>query len=45
LILHEQGRLQKSDPRPRVEILPSYTPTLPTDEPVIDLRGSMLKLC
>jgi hypothetical protein len=45
LILHEQGRLNKTDPRPAVDILPSYTPTLPKDEPVIDLRGSMLKLC
>jgi hypothetical protein len=38
LILHEQGRLDRTGPRPVVEVWPSYTTTLP-NEPVIDLRG------
>jgi hypothetical protein len=43
LILHEEGRLEKTGPRPAVEIYPSYVTTLPKGEPVIDLRG-MAKL-
>jgi hypothetical protein len=43
LILHEEGRLEKTGPRPAVEIYPSYVTTLPKGEAVIDLRG-MAKL-
>jgi hypothetical protein len=41
LILREEGRLGAgtSGVYPTVDILPSYTTTLPKNEPVIDLRG------
>ena len=39
LLLHEEGRLPSDAIRPRVDIYPSTTTTLPKNEPVIDLRG------
>jgi hypothetical protein len=38
LILREEGRLAP-DAHPAVDPLPSYTTTLPKDEPVVDVRG------
>jgi hypothetical protein len=39
LILREKGRLPAQGPRPKVDILQWDTPTLPNDEPVINVRG------
>jgi hypothetical protein len=39
LILHEQGRLDPGDPRPKVDIYQSGSTEFPPGEPVIDLRG------
>jgi hypothetical protein len=39
LILQEEGRLTPRGAQPIVDILPWETTTLPTDEPVIDVRG------
>lgn len=39
LILREEGKLTTQGPRPVYDIYPSYSTTLPSDEPVIDLRG------
>jgi hypothetical protein len=38
LILREEGRLRPQSQRPVVDILPWQTTTMPTDEPVINLR-------
>jgi hypothetical protein len=38
LILREQGRLAPNSPYPVVDPLPSFTTTLPADEPVVDVR-------
>jgi hypothetical protein len=39
LILREEGRLSANAPRPEVDIIQWNTNPLPTDEPVISLRG------
>jgi hypothetical protein len=39
LILREKGRLAANGPHPIVDTLPSYTTTLPRNEPVVDVRG------
>jgi hypothetical protein len=39
LILREEGRLPEQGPRPEVDIIQYDTNPLPTDEPVIDVRG------
>jgi len=39
LLLHEQGRLPTDAARPTVDLFPPETPSVPTGEPVIDLRG------
>jgi hypothetical protein len=38
LVLREEGRLPQNAPQPIVDNLPWDTATLPTDEPVVDLR-------
>jgi hypothetical protein len=44
LILQEEGRLEPDGARPVVDILPSTTTSLPTNEPVIDLRAGLRRL-
>jgi hypothetical protein len=39
LVLHEEGRLPTHGAYPTVDIYPSYTPTLPKNERLIDLRS------
>jgi hypothetical protein len=39
LVLREEGRLPREGPRPEVDIIRYDTYPLPTDEPVIDVRG------
>jgi hypothetical protein len=44
LILREEGRLPPPGQRPAVDMLPWDTTTLPTDEPVIDVRTTLAGL-
>jgi hypothetical protein len=39
LILREEGRLPPQGQRPTVDALPPYTATVPSDVPVLDVRG------
>jgi hypothetical protein len=39
LILREEGRLTRNDPRPVIDVLPPQTTKLPANEPVVDIRG------
>ena len=44
LILREEGRLPPHQPGPIVDVYAPETSTLPSDEPVIDLRGELQRL-